>query len=718
MSLELTSPVSAISGVGPKKKEALEALGIRTVFDLLRHFPRAYQNRGEIRTLLEAAQSDEKCALVLTVGSRPQTVTLKNRKTITRFTAFDSTGSCEIVYFNQTYVASVFEVGDVFRFWGRVERFRYTWQMSSPEFEPLRVNRPLPDLFPVYPLSAGLSQKVMQNLVGSALASLDSLGGDPLPEDVRARAGICDMRTALYDIHRPANLERMERARKYFMFEELFIFALRVMSSSAFTSKACGIKMSEQLADMNAFFAKIPFRLTGAQQRAISNVIADLTSGRPMHRLIQGDVGSGKTVCAAAAAYFCVKNGYQCALMAPTEILARQHFADLEPLMSSLGVRTSLLVGSLTPSQKKKVHNLCASGDADLVIGTHALISGGVSFKKGGLIITDEQHRFGVAQREALSEKLNSVDLSGAPLPVHTLSLSATPIPRTLALVMLTDVDVSIIDELPPGRQKVSTFLVDESYRERLEGFMVKQVAEGRQVYVVCPAIENSGDEDEDCDLISITGEVIFRAEEKKLKSAIEYYEDFSAGYPGISTAYLHGRMPGKEKDRIMREFAAGNISVLVSTTVIEVGVNVPSASLMIVENAERFGLSQLHQLRGRVGRGSCKSWCVLVSDSDSATAKERLEALCKTTDGFKIAEADLALRGPGDFFSTLADPSSERQHGQLAFRFASLCNDGSALDLAFSEARALLNSDPSLSLPEHESLASFAGLVNKPKLS
>ena len=711
MPLELSSPISRVAGVGPKKQEYLASLGIYTVYDLLMHFPRAYQNRGEVSTLMEAAASGEKTAMILTVGCRPKTVMLKNRKTITKFTAFDGTGTCEVIFFNQNYIASAFSEGDVFRFWGRVERYKYTWQLSAPEFEAVRSSRPLPDLYPVYRLTAGISQKVMQSIIGTALASLDKLPGEPIPASVREKAGIADFRTSLFDIHRPANLEAMERAREYFVFEELFVFAMRMLSSAKLNKDIPGIRMSAEKADMERFYTSLPFDLTGAQKRVIDDILGDMTSGKPMHRLVQGDVGSGKTVCAAAAAYFCVKNGYQCALMAPTEILARQHYTDLEPLLGSLGIRVSLLVGSLTAAEKRKVHNLSASGGTDLVIGTHALISDGMSFKNGGLIITDEQHRFGVGQREALSGKA----LGDSGTPVHTLSLSATPIPRTLALVMLSDVDVSVIDELPPGRQKVSTFLVDESYRARLEGFICKQADEGKQVYVVCPAIENSGDEDEDCDLISITGELITRKEEKKLKSAVEYYEDFSARYPNIKTAYLHGKMSGKEKDSIMRDFADGKISVLVSTTVIEVGVNVPNATLMVVENAERFGLSQLHQLRGRVGRGAYKSWCILVSDSDSENAKKRLETLCKTNNGFEIARVDLEMRGPGDFFETVG---SERQHGELSFRLATLCDNSDTLNLAFSEARRITDDDPNLEKEENRNIAEMVALGSNSRLS
>ena len=699
MAVSFSSPITAIAGIGPKKASAFQSMGINNVYDLLHHFPRAYQNRGDTKTLLEAAMLGEKCAMVLTVATRAQTVMLKNRKTMTKLTVFDETGRCTITFFNQNYMASLFNVGDVFRFFGKVERFRSSWQISSPDFEAVNSQRPLADLYPVYPLTAGISQKVMQNIMGTALACLDVLPAEPIPEKVRKRAGICTFKRALYSIHRPSSIYELEMARNYFIFEELFLFAAGVISSK----RQCELQSAPPIRvtdnEMEAFYSLLPYTLTGAQKRVIAQARQDMEKSTPMHRLIQGDVGSGKTVCAGACAYMCIKQGYQCAIMAPTEILARQHYADMLPLFESLGIKVSLLVGSMSASAKGKVHTLCKSGECQLVIGTHALISDNSGFKNLGLVITDEQHRFGIAQRSRLSDKARDTSKEFSP---HSLAMSATPIPRTLALALLSDLEVSVIDELPPGRKKVSTFLVDESYRQRLEGFICKQSYEGRQTYVVCPAIENSGDEDEDCDLLSLDGHLISRKEELKIKSALDYYADFSKRFPNVKTAYLHGKMNGKEKDRVMKAFAEGEISVLISTTVIEVGVNVPNATLMVIENAERFGLSQLHQLRGRVGRGEHKSWCILVSDTDNSDTKARLEALCKTNDGFEIAQTDLRLRGPGDFFATLG---RERQHGKLSFRFASLCDNSTLLDKAFSEAEQLLGEDPELERQEHQSL-------------
>ncbi len=709
MPLDMNSQISAVAGVGPQKAKYLGALGIRSVHDLLRHFPRAYQNRGDAKTLCEAALYGQKCAVILTVGSAPQAAALQNHKILTKFTAFDETGSCTVTFFNQSYIKTVFHVGDIFRFFGRVERYRSTWQISSPDFEPVNGIRPLSDLYPIYPLTNGVSQKIMQNIIGTALAGLSLPPSDPIPEEIRKRAKICTLEKALYGIHRPSNISELAKAREYFIFEELFIFAAEIMLSKQSISEKKAVPLSVKVSDMKRFFEKLPFELTNAQRRVISEIAADLKKDVPMRRLVQGDVGSGKTVCAAAAAYICIKNGYQCALMAPTEILASQHYNDLAPLFKELGISTELLVGSMSAAKKKEAQRRVSGGEAQLVIGTHALISEGVEFKNLELIITDEQHRFGVAQRSALSAKSKSeFDREG-----HNLAMSATPIPRTLALALLSDIDVSIIDELPPGRQKVSTFLVNESYRQRLEGFICKQCREGRQVYVVCPAIESSEEEDEDCDLLSLDGRLISRKEELKLKSALDFYADFTSRFPEIKAAYLHGKMNPKEKDRVMSDYVAGKISVLISTTVIEVGVNVPNSTLMVIENAERFGLSQLHQLRGRVGRGKYKSWCILVSDSEKDQANERLNAFCKTNDGFEIAKADLRLRGPGDFFAALG---KERQHGRLSFRFASLCDNSETLDLAFAEAKMLIESDPALQKKENACLRDvLSNLMSSP---
>ena len=676
----MQSEITVLPGVGSVRAKALAMLDIYTVEDLLLHFPRAYQNRGDTQTIMEAARTGEKCAMILTVGSEPRSVQLKNRKTLTTFTLFDDTGRITSLWFNQTFIRQVFHVGSTFRFWGKVTRGSRGFEISSPEFEPVNRLRPLPALFPIYPLTAGINQKFLQNLVAIALSSLDVPPEDSIPTSIRQKQGLCTRAEAFVKIHRPESFTDLSAARNYFIFEELYEFALGIAGAKRERRRLVAPKLLSTPEMRDRFRKNLPFTLTSGQEEAIADVERDLSSGLAMRRLISGDVGSGKTVCAAAAVYIAAENGYRSALMAPTEILARQHYADLTKLFAPLGIRVGLLVGSLTAAAKRKVKTAAAIGEIDLLIGTHALLSDGVELPECGLIITDEQHRFGIAQRNALAGITNGV--------VHNLVMSATPIPRTLALVLYGDLDVSSIRTMPPGRKRVSTFLVDDTYRTRMEGFIEKQAAEGYQTYVVCPSIEAKDEEDEGA-LVGIDGHTV---DKTPLHNAVEYAESFAARHPNLKIGVLHGKMKGADKDKIMARFASGEVQVLVSTTVIEVGINVPSATLMIVENAERFGLSQLHQLRGRVGRGDAKSWCILVSDTESEDAKSRLNALCDTTDGYEIAEFDLKQRGPGDFFPPVGvGAPSGRQHGQLRFRLASLCDDMNLLQAAFSAAEETL---------------------------
>ena len=686
----LKSPVTSLAGIGPKKAEMFAKIGIYTVGDLLRRFPRAYQNRGDIRTLAEAGMTGDYCAMMLTVGTRPSGALLKNRMTLTKFSAFDDTGKCEVVFFNQNYIKDAFALGATYRFWGKLIYQKNKWSLTAPQFEPFTGARPLPDYVPVYPLGGGIGQKLMRSTVGIALASLDE-APDVIPESIRQKYSLLSLQEAFYTVHSPMNPERLAEARRYFVFEELFLFALSVARSKRERTGEKGIVLQLTHEKMDLFLKALPFSLTDAQNRVLSEIQSDLASGYAMHRLVSGDVGSGKTVIAAAAAYIAVKSGYQAAMMAPTEILARQHYQDLEPLFASLGIKTALLVGSLTPAKKRKLHEDAAKGEVDFVIGTHALLTESMRFARPALMITDEQHRFGVKQRAALAEKGKNL---------HVLVMSATPIPRTLALVLYGDLDISTIDQLPPKRQKVSTFLVDESYRQRLNGFIKKQADEGRQVYIVCPAIEETvDDDDEGGQLVTMGGALI---DKKPIKRAVEYAKELSLAMPTVTVGCLHGKMPAQEKDRVMAAYERGEIAVLVSTTVIEVGVNVPNATLMVIENADRFGLSQLHQLRGRVGRGAHKSWCILVSDSENEESLRRMRALCETTDGYRIAEFDLAQRGPGDFF---ASEGNSRQSGEFKFRVASLCDDTELLSSAFLEATRVITDDFELLKEEHKYL-------------
>ncbi len=699
--ITLQSKVTALAGIGPKKGEQFQKIGIVTVGDLLRRIPRGYQNRGDIRTLAEAGMTPEPCAMLLTVGTRPSSAILPNRKVLTKFSAFDETGKCDIVFFNQNYIKDAFALGATYRFWGKLTYLRGKWSIASPQFEPYDSVRRLPDFVPVYPLGSGISQKMMRSTVGIALASLDHVD-EVLPKAILEKNGLLSLKEALYTLHNPLTEASLAAARRYFMFEELFLFALALSLGKREREGVKGLSISSDDKLVSAFLQKLPFTLTDAQTRVVGEIRHDLASGYAMHRLVSGDVGSGKTVLAAFAAYLCVSAGYQAAMMAPTEILARQHYADLSPLFDRFGMKTALLVGATKQSEKRAIHAALKSGEIDFVIGTHALLSDGVGFKRAALVITDEQHRFGIRQRAALAEK------KSGETALHTLVMSATPIPRTLALVMYGDMAVSAIDTMPPGRKKVSTFLVDDSYRTRLNGFIVKQAEEGRQVYIVCPAIEEIEEDDDEkgAALVGLDGAVI---DTLPLRYAVDYAKELAAAMPTVSVGCLHGKLSSKDKDAVMSRFEKGEIQVLVSTTVIEVGVNIPNATLMVIENADRFGLSQLHQLRGRVGRGQYKSWCILVSNTDSEEAKGRLTALCQTNNGTEIAEYDLAHRGPGDF---LASGDATRQSGEFRFRIADQCDDQALLSSAFAEAAALVKDDPALEqeayTPLKDALAAF----------
>lgn len=691
-------PVTELYGVGKAKAAAYAALGVQTVGELLYFFPRAYENRGNIIPL-SLARSDIKNAIVMTVATEPKISLIRRGMSLLKLRAFDDSGSCEITYFNQNYLKDKFHIGDTFRFWGRVERVGKKISMTSPITEPYTESMPLTPLVSVYRMTDGLSQKVISAHISEALTLAREILPEHLPEHIRKKYDLCTLHFALEQIHNPTDYTSLSIAKRRLVFDEFFIFAAGIGRSSEesrrYTAPACPDGDVSPLLDL------LPYKLTGAQMSAIDDVRQDMAKHIPMGRIIIGDVGCGKTICAAAAMYIAVKNGRQAALMAPTEILAAQHFADLSPLFESLGIKCALLTGSLSAVKKKKIHEqIAATGDEriDIVIGTQTLISAGVKFSDAGLVITDEQHRFGVGQRAALSEANNHP---------HVLVMTATPIPRSLALVMYGDLKISKIDEMPAGRQRVDTFLVDESYRKRLDAFIEKNVADGGQVYIVCPAVEEAEKiSDDEIPFSDIGFEGVKNKEKTPLKAATKYAEELSARMPKLNIAYIHGRMKAKEKDDIMQRFCDGETDVLVSTTVIEVGVNVPNASLMIVENAERFGLSQLHQLRGRVGRGRRKSFCVLVSGTPTLAglgevAARRLKTMCNSYNGFEIAEEDLKLRGPGDFLST-STSSSIRQSGDIGFRLADTCEDTSLMTDAFAEARALIESDRALaSYPE-----------------
>lgn len=690
MAQHLSDGIGALYGVGPAKCRAYEKMGVRTLFDLLYHFPRAYENRGDIHLLADAPENG-RTALILTVGTEPRSARIRGRMSLLKFRAFDESGVCEITYFNQDYLKHRFVPGTTFRFWGKVGRTGKRYTLTSPESEPYDEHVALPDLLPVYPLTEGLSARQIQAHVQEVLR-VAALIIDPLPEEIRRSLRLATLGFALTNIHNPKDYVSLAAAKRRLIFDEFFIFALG-LSLARKKNKTAGAPPCRQC-DLSPLLSALPYQLTGAQQRVIGEIAADMAKDVSMSRIIVGDVGCGKTVCAAAAMLIAVENGRQAALMAPTEILARQHYRDLSPLFAAMGIDTALLIGATTAAEKRRIKAALAEHDPEkrlpIVIGTQALLSEGVEFSAPGLVVTDEQHRFGVRQRAVLSEKNEHA---------HMLVMSATPIPRSLALAMYGDLDLSRIDEMPKGRDRVDTYVVDESYRERLLAFVRRQCEAGGQVYVVCPAVEERAAEADELLLCEIGDEAPLSDDHPPMKAAVQYAADLATALPDLSVGFVHGQMKSKEKEQVMQAFVAGEIQILVSTTVIEVGVNVPNASLMVVENAERFGLSQLHQLRGRVGRGRRKSFCVLVSEAVSqpeSPAAKRLFTMRTTYDGFAIAEKDLALRGPGDFLSG-TDAVTIRQSGGVRFRLAALCDDTGLLTRAFDEAKALVAADPTL---------------------
>ena len=666
---DLSTSVRYIKGIGEKKAQALGKLGVFSLYDLLSYFPVRYEDRTRFCPIAAAPEGEGVCIRAL-VADTPRLIRVRRGMELVKFRAVDESGTVDITYFNQNYVKDNLSRGDSVCFFGKVERSGGRCSMVNPAYE--KEDRPrgvTGCILPVYRVNAALNQRTLRDAIRQGLDACAGQLPELLPEDVRERNALARARYAYETIHFPPDFDALAIARRRLVFEELFVLACALGTMRAERTRESGIRMEKR--DFSAFYAELPFTPTGAQKRAIEEAAADMTGGFVMNRLVQGDVGSGKTLVAAALCWLCRENGYVSAFMAPTEILAEQHTATLSGLLEPFGIRVGKLIGSMSAREKREAKAAIKAGEYDLVVGTHALFSEDVEYTRLGLIVTDEQHRFGVRQRSALIGKGEGP---------HVLVMSATPIPRTLALMIYGDLDVSIIDELPPGRQKVDTFAVDESYRGRLYGFIRKLAAEGRQTFVVCPKVE----EDEE--------------NESGLKSAEEHAKALAAEFPELSVACVHGRMKSKEKDAVMAAFVRGETDILVATTVIEVGVDVPNAALMIIENAERFGLSQLHQLRGRVGRGGFKSWCILISDNKSEDVKARLSIMSKTNNGFTISEEDLRLRGPGDFFGS-------RQHGLPEMHVADLGADTQVLKTAQEEAKALLAADPGVELPEHEAL-------------
>ena len=659
----LSDPITILKGIGPARAKQFANLNIFTLRDLICHFPRGYEDRTKL-VPIEKLEPDVPASFRAMVMNTPKTAHIRKGLDLTRVQIADATGRLNVTFFNNRFATENLAYGREYIFYGAVSGDFVGYNMTNPVFEaldaqPVTTRRVLP----IYPLTAGLTNAALLKAVNQALAVCDP-PAEILPEEVRREYGILPAEQAYRAIHAPNSMEEAQQAKKRLIFEEFFVFSagLSLMRASRAEKKA----LPYETLDMTAFYEALPFALTGAQQRAIGEILADFRKGAPMNRLVQGDVGSGKTMVAAAAAYCAARNGRQSALMAPTEILAEQHFASLNKLFEPLGISVALLTGSMTPKQKKTVREQIALGQVQLAVGTHALLTDATQFADLGLVIADEQHRFGVAQRSKLSAKGEDP---------HLLVMSATPIPRTLALLMYGDLDVSILDERPPGREDVDTFLVGESYRPRINAFIRKHVSQGHQCFVVCPAVEEN--------------------EELGIKAATVWADTLQQTvFPDLRIALLHGQMKGAEKEAAMASFARGEADVMVATTVIEVGVDVPNATLMVIEDADRFGLSQLHQLRGRVGRGSAKSYCIMTTHNRNSETIQRLKALCKTTDGFKIAEEDLKLRGPGDFFGS-------RQSGLPTFRVADLSYDLSTLKEAQAASARWIQDNGTSDQPE-----------------
>ena len=664
--MELKQSVTSLKGIGPKKAALLEKLGIYTIEDMLMHIPRDYQDRRDVCSISEL--QEERAVLIQgTVKKIKADPYRPGRKQILRVFVVDKTGGMEVLFFNARYLAQQFREGKVYDFYGRVVQNKGKWQMIHPDFSESDKGE-LRGILPVYALTSGLGQKELRNWEKTLISELSDEMADYLPEDIIERNNLCSLKFAFENVHFPTDKTPLLQAKYRLIFDELMALQTGMLMARHQTMENRNGIIIDNSAEYD-YMDRLPYSLTGAQKRVVDEIAGDLKSGKVMNRLVQGDVGSGKTAVAEITLYKVVSAGFQGVMMAPTEILAKQHFEGFSESFESFGIRVGLLTGSQTASQKREVLGKLENGEIQILVGTHAVIQPDVRFKKLGIVITDEQHRFGVKQRTALREKGDNP---------HILVMTATPIPRTLAVILYGDLDVSVIDELPPGRQKIITYVSSESQRDRYYDFVEEQIREGRQAYVVAPLIEES--------------EVL------DVKSAEELYEEISARFPQYAVALLHGAMKQKEKDAVMERFYNNEISILVSTVVIEVGINVPNATMMIIENAERFGLAQLHQLRGRVGRGKHQSYCILVSQGKSEIAKKRAELMAESQDGFYIAEQDLKLRGPGEIFGT-------RQHGVPDLAVADLAKHMKILYEVKKEADAIMEEDPYLESSRYEGL-------------
>lgn len=666
---QMENEITYLKGVGPKRAECYNKLGINTVFDLLNHFPRSYLDFSHPLTIEEASKNNEEAhAIKGTVVKKLPEARIKKGLSIYKAIFTDDQTDLTIVIYNSEFSFRQLEVGKEYILYGKITGNLIRHEITNPLVLPID----FPDkIQPVYSLTEGLSQNLLRQAIHNALLAFNNEIYEPMPKKIMQKYGLCSLNYAMENIHFPKDFHSCEIAKKRLVFDELLILQLGMYILKNRTENSTGCQM--QLQSLSEFYNALPFELTDCQKNAIKDCAADMCKNYPMNRLVQGDVGSGKTAVAAGAAFFAYKNGFQTAIMAPTEILATQHYQTLSEFLEPLGVKVALLTGSLTPKQKRILKEQIANGEYNVVAGTHALVQQTTEFKNLGLVITDEQHRFGVEQRQALATKGKNP---------HKLVMSATPIPRTLAMMIYGDLDLSILNELPKGRQPVETYAVTGKLRKRAFGFVKDRLNEGRQGYIVCPMIDEN-----EMDLQNV------KSYAKKLSE--EDFKDYKVGL-------LHGKLTAVEKDKIMTDFKSHKIDLLVSTTVIEVGVDVPNAVIIVIENADRFGLSQLHQLRGRVGRGKFHSYCILITDNVNEESRKRLKILSKISDGFKISEEDLKLRGPGDFFGN-------RQHGLPPLKIANMSSDYEVLKLVQKVADEIVSNDPKLSNPENRELKQLA---------